>query len=599
MKSKLLGLALMATFSVTSQTHAFNAVFSEDFNSVVLGPSVNERVSTIPTFDLDERVASDPDYSPIPNAIAASLPAGWSVDNGFDAFGNIDLAFDPFAQGDPAVLDLEEGIAPPVGTVLGNAGVLNQGAPDDGVDEWEGWRVAAKDFWVEVAGDQQRSLWAGGTGNVAIADPDEYDDLGEGRGGGYFNSGLSTPLVNIPAGNNDLQLNFDYSFRAEAFDDSHDVVGSSIFEQSLNNQTAQVYVTYDGPNGGTQTVPGTLIDSDGGNGMVGDPDFRGPSPTLATPATFDMDDNLIDAGDVDGSASVLLPTIPAGAQNVQVTFGLLNAGNDWWYAVDNISILGDSSGQIFMEDFEGVTLTDSINEQIADTPAFAKVTGEKATPDTEPRPNSFTSTAPAGWTVDNSNMPASNLGDDDVGVLEFEGWNFMDLSFWNFADTQDRELFTNAEGTFAVADGDEWDDLNDPTDPPGGLMDTLMESPEFDISSVPAGELVLKFDSSWRDEDDNTAVVTVDYGSGPVEVLRWESDETSPFFHDDNPNETVVVSLDNPDGATTAKISLQYIGGNDWWWAVDNVQVGTIPEPTTFGLTMLGLLGLGVAGRRR
>ncbi|MEM8945824.1 MAG: PEP-CTERM sorting domain-containing protein [Planctomycetota bacterium] len=591
MRLKLLCTALVVASTAATQTHAFNAVFSEDFNSVTLGPSVNERVSTIAEFELATRLADDPDFSPRPDAIATSLPVGWSVDNDFDAFGNIDLAFDPFAQGDPALLDLEEGFAPPVGTVIGNAGVPSQGSFDDGVDEWEGWNVASKDFWISVD-DQQRSLWTGGTGNVAIADPDEYDDLGEGRNGGYFNSGLSTPQINIPAGNSDLLLNYNYSFRAEAFDDGHNVAGSSIFEQELNNSTAQVWVTYDGTNGGTQTVPGTLIDSDAGNGVVGDSDFRAPSATLATPATFnDLDDSLIDAGDVDGSASVLLPTIPAGASNVQVTFGLLNAGNDWWFAVDNIQVLGDVSGQIFSEDFEGVTLTDSINEQIADVPTFAKVTTEASTPDTEPRPDSFTSTAPAGWTVDNSNMPASNLGDDDVGILEFEGWNFMDLAFWNFADTQDRELFTKAEGSFAVADGDEWDDLNDPTDPPGGLMDTLLESPEIDITGILAGELVLMFDSSWRDEDDNTAVITVDYGNGPVEVLRWESDEASAFFHDDNPNETVVVSLDNPDGATSATVAFQYIGGNDWWWAVDNIQVGTIPEPTSLGLAMLAMLG--------
>ena len=593
MRLRQLSLAILATLFLAVQAKAMT-LFEENFDSVILGPSVNERMGTIPSFALETIEVGDPefpDFAPIPNAIAADLTAdtGFTVDNNFNAFGNIDFGYNPFAQGDPTILDIDEGIVPPVGLVIGNSGLRSQGDSDDGVDEWEGWNVARKDFWVEVAGDQDRSLFTKGVGNVAIADPDEYDDLGDGRADGYYNTGLSTPSIPIPAGNSDLQLRFDSSFRAESFDDAHNA-GSSLMGESLNNQTAQVWVTYDGPNGGTELLPVTK-DSDAGRGVVGDPDYRPASPTLAD---FAMTQ--------DETVAVVLPTIPVDATNVQLTFGLLNAGNDWWWAVDNIEVLGDVSGSFYLEDFEGVTLTDSINEQQSTVPEFAHVTAPEGEPDTAPRPNSFTATPPAGWTVDNSGMPFA-VANDDIGVLEFEGWNFMDLDFWNFADTQDRELFALASGAFAVADGDEWDDLNDPTDrtdpPVGGLMDTLMVSPAIDITGVGANTLVLELDSSWRDEDDNTAVITIDYGSGPVEVLRWESDDTSPFFHDDNPNEHVTIALDNPGGATEAVLRIQYIGGNDWWWAVDNIKLSVIPEPTSLGLSMLGLFGFGVIGRRR
>ena len=598
MKRHLECMAIVMAVAFATQANAFvgPALFSENFDSLTLGNSVNERISTIPTFDLSERVASDPDYSPVPNAIASSLPTNWTVYNsGFTGF-NVDLAYDPFAGGDPLVLDIEEGIAPPVGTVIGNNGLLNQGDFNNGVDEWEGWNVVDKNFWVTHAGDQQRSLWTGGVGNVAVADPDEYDDLGDGRGGGYYNSAFETPAITIPADETDLQLNFDYSFRAEAFDDGHDVPGSSILGLELNNSTAQVYVTYDGPNGSTQAVPGTLIDSDGGKGIVGDPDFRLPSATLATPATFDVNDVLIDAGDVDGSASVILPTIPAGATNVKIAFGLLNAGNDWWYAVDNIVVNGAVNAQLFSEDFETVTLTDSINEQKADVPDFALVTEPEATPDTNFLPNAFTKTTPANWNINNTNVPA--VGNDDVGVFEWEGWSFSTVDFWNTVSGQDRDLFLKGEGNIAIADGDEWDDLGDPDSI--ASMDTLLETPVIDITGVAPGTLYLKFDSSWRQENLQTAVITVDYGNGQVEVLRWESENgDAAFFKDSNLSERVSIALNNPAGATSAKISFQYVGDNNWWWAIDDVSVGVVPEPTTMGLSMLGLIGLAAVRRRK
>lgn len=607
MKRHLQFLAVMLACTMAGNASAVVfPVYTEDFSGVTLGPSVNEREG-FPIVTV--KAPADPNTSvPIAGVFSTSGPAGWSVDNNFTAFGNIDLAYDPFALSDPNVADIEEGFAPPVGTIIGNAGLLNQGDPNNGVAEWEGWTFADKDFWVEAAEDQDRSLWTGGTGTVAVVDPDEYDDLGDGRGGGYVNSGLTMP--NVAIGTNGLiGLAFDYSFRAEAFDDGHDPnAGSSLAGLELNNSTAQVYVTYKDINNQiiqTDPISGTLIDSDGGQSLT-DPnaaDFRPASPTLAT------------AGDIDGTFNGFIPLPgaggPAGATSFDITFGMLNAGNDWWYAIDNVLVQGTVDGVIIDEDFEGVTLGDSVNEQRATVPS--SVTALNNDTETTPRANSFSPTAP-GWTVDNSNTPADTLGDNNIGVVEFEGWNFMDLDFWTFVDTQDRELFTKSSGPFAVADGDEWDDLGDPTEtdipdpadpngPPlgnGGLMDTLMTSDPFSIAGVSAGELYLTFDSSWRDEDDNEAVVTIDYldGNGPQVVLNWVSDPNSVDFKDDSPNETVTIPLNNPNGATQAVLGFQYIGGNDWWWAVDNIAVGTIPEPSALCIAIAGALGLGLKRRR-
>ena len=65
-----------------------------------------------------------------------------------------------------------------------------------------------------------------------------------------------------------------------------------------------------------------------------------------------------------------------------------------------------------------------------------------------------------------------------------------------------------------------------------------------------------------------------------MRVLFWESDQASSNYHDHNQNEVVVVPLDNPDGASTLKLTFGLLdSGNDWWWAIDNlvINAGTVP----------------------
>jgi hypothetical protein len=35
---------------------------------------------------------------------------------------------------------------------------------------------------------------------------------------------------------------------------------------------------------------------------------------------------------------VLSLEAPAGAKTMVLTFGLLNAGNDWWWSIDNVEV---------------------------------------------------------------------------------------------------------------------------------------------------------------------------------------------------------------------------------------------------------------------
>ncbi|MHC4706882.1 MAG: InlB B-repeat-containing protein, partial [Planctomycetota bacterium] len=132
----------------------------------------------------------------------------------------------------------------------------------------------------------------------------------------------------------------------------------------------------------------------------------------------------------------------------------------------------------------------------------------------------------------------------------------------------------------AVADPDEWsDDERLPIPIFEDPYDTWLTTPAIDITGIEAGTLQLKFDSSWRPEfDDNyhqTANITASLDGGdPVEVLRWESDEASANFHPYATNETVVVNLDNPVDAKRVVFTFGlFDAGNDWWWAIDNLEI--------------------------
>lgn len=199
---------------------------------------------------------------------------------------------------------------PPAGWVKDDTGVpgFDQPASNNGVTEWIGWTFADKAWWVAAAGDQTRGQFANATGTVMIADADEWDDQPHpGKTAGFpanllYNARITTgaiSLANVDRGT--VRVAFDSSWRPEAFDDGANV----------NNQTAIVEAIYS--NGATADV--TRWDSDPAGTI-----FKG-----------DMQNEHI---------NVALANIPAGAQSFQLRFTLGKAANDWWWAVDNVSVTG-------------------------------------------------------------------------------------------------------------------------------------------------------------------------------------------------------------------------------------------------------------------
>lgn len=587
MKRHLTMAVLTAAVGLAGQAKAqfTTTILSENFNGLVRQTSVNERLG----LSFGTAVATDPKFDPIPSAFTHTGPAGWVVDNNYDNFNTADGIADLPNNGGTPVFDTTK--PNPPGTLLyklgqptvvvGNQGVPNAGDPANGSDEWEGWSFANKTFWSDVSGDQNRSQFTKAVGTIAVVDADEYDDLGTGLGGGYYNSGLTTAPVPTN-GLATVKLAFDSSWRAESYDDDHTVLG-----YPGNNQSAMVWATFD--NGQRDLLVDSLWDSDEGHVSSGATD---PVPGRPASPFFHADATNESVGyDV---------SVPAGATSVKFTFGYINAGNDWWWGLDNLAVSDGTNAPYWNEGFESVTLGASVNERISNTPVH--VTRASATPRTTPVPDSFTHTPPTGWNVDNSGIPAAGLGDNDVGSFDLEGWTFTTKDFWKFAGQTagDVDKFTKADGNVALADSDEYDDLNGgggKTQP----MDTVLSTNPLNIAGIAPGDLMLKLDSAWEVEGDQTAIITVDYGSGAQEVLHWDSSSSSPMFHDTNFNETVLIPLNNPAGATTATVSFKYLhAGNNWFWAFDNLAIGAgpVPEPASIMLSCVAVGGLAAVRRR-
>ncbi|MBL58169.1 MAG: hypothetical protein CMO75_00720 [Verrucomicrobiales bacterium] len=574
-------LALSYTDSAAgeqAQSRKFEVpVYFEDFDSVELGPPVDELAVDTET------------------AWTRTGPEGWVVD----------------ASGVPGNSEDH------VGYIADDDG---DDYPDnDGVTEWAGWSFADYNWWVQVAGDQSRSQFSLARNVVAVADPDEWDDKAhaDSAANGWFKTFMTTPEIDvsgIAAGT--LFANFHSSWRPE-FDSNY-------------HQEGYVLASYDG------AEPVEIL-------------------------TWVSDPGSANYHDHNQNEVVILPlSNPEGAQKLQLTFGMREAGNDWWWAIDNLvinagvvpprivtqpvgteinegegfalSVVADGGqplnyqwakdgvaidgansaefaiGQasvsdggnysvtvtneageiastvvpvavqaslgitIWSENFDGLELGPNVDEGLA---------GEQV----------WTKTPPESWVLNDEEVPGTwawqGIDDEEGypendGVTEWAGWSFADVKWWSqTAGDQQRSQFKKAVGAVLVADGDEWDD----SAREAGMQSTYLTTEEIPLDGIMENSVVLRFHSSWRPDaccgGSQKAVVEVSFDDGdPEEVLRWESDQASEFYHDHSTNETVNLSISNPAGAKVMKLTFSYIDAtNNWWWAIDNIIVAGEPQP--------------------
>ncbi|QDU58512.1 PEP-CTERM sorting domain-containing protein [Aeoliella mucimassa] len=390
----------------------------------------------------------------------------------------------------------------PAGWTIDNAPEGFTPTPDGGVTEWRGWGFADINWWDNVSG-QLRGDFTNSSSYAMIGDGDEWTDL---PGGGTMNTKITTSPINIGGYSGDLVLNFDSSWRPYA------------------SQTGTIEVSYD-------------------NGSSWDEILLFDSTSKPNDA---INENLeISLGAVGGETSM------------QLRFGYLNAGNDWWWAVDNLDVQ-DSTGSLWSEDFEGLPYGDSVDEV---NPGYTENTDVIAT------------TGQNGWVIDNSqNTYTANSANRE----DFDSWVIIDKDYWNVVPDagQNRDTqFTAANNDhIAVADGDVSEQ---------GVLNTLLVTPSIPLTSTPA--ITLSLDESWRPEGSSTAVIEVSYDGGNswAQVSSRVGDETATY--DPEISETrSAFSLVVPGGATEAMFRFGYMNSsNNWWWAIDNIEVSAVATNLT------------------
>ncbi|MER5307744.1 alkaline phosphatase family protein [Streptomyces sp. NPDC002773] len=164
----------------------------------------------------------------------------------------------------------------------------------------------------------------------------------------------------------------------------------------------------------------------------------------------------------------------------------------------------------------------------------------------------WTTTAPAGWTIDNSAMPTG-------GVTEWRGWSFATDEFWTNSDLgQSRETNVRARDVFAVADSDEWADKTHGA----GQFDSTLVSPAFAVTG--GASATVSYATNYKVDGSQTGDVYVSFDGGAPQLLQ-------SYRADRNAYEKLTVAV--PAGATTAQLRFRYTGTNSAFWTVDQVNV--------------------------
>ncbi len=317
---------------------------------------------------------------------------------------------------------------PPAGWSMNDTGVPTVGIPSRGVKEWEGWSFANKNWWVQAAGDQNRGQFTLGSGTVAVADPDEWDDRGAPVNGGsglaalgYYNALMRTPAIALgstPA--NTARLTFASSWQDECCDD-----GAS----RTNNQTAVVRASYNGGSTFSEVMKWDSI---------------GSSSTFKNDATNEQ-------------VTINLNN-PVGATSVILEFGLLNAGNDWWWAIDNVEVFAPSTLHV-----------DPATGQMTITGA-ANLAGYEIT-------SAMGSLNPTSWTA--GNLDAQNFGAPQPMTADFNNnaaVDAADYSRWRDNVGAGAAGDANGDGQTTAADYSLWTAQFGRTVSSGQSWETLIAS---------------------------------------------------------------------------------------------------------------------------
>ena len=196
--------------------------------------------------------------------------------------------------------------------------ITNENPKDLGMPEWRTWAIVDLEWWTATAEDQRRSEFTGkqndgkGIGTGAVADPDEWDDWelnGDPDALSRWNGHLITPSIKIKgAAAKSLVLTLDSSWRPE------------------DTQDGEITVSFDG--GKEEQI--LLFESVG---------IDAGAHTLVTIPTLKEKEEKINDGEQINETLEIPIDNPTGAAEMTISFGVIDAQNDWWWAIDNIKLI--------------------------------------------------------------------------------------------------------------------------------------------------------------------------------------------------------------------------------------------------------------------
>ena len=194
--------------------------------------------------------------------------------------------------------------------------ITNENPKDLGMPEWRTWAIVDLEWWTATAEDQRRSEFTSeqgnGKGNGAVADPDEWDDWdlnGDPDANSPWNSHLITPPIKIKgAAAKSLILTVDSSWRPE------------------DTQNGEITVSFDG--GKEERI--LFFQSVGVD--------AGAHTLVTIPTLGENEEKRNDGEQINETLEIPIDN-PENATEMVINFGVIDARNDWWWAIDNIQLI--------------------------------------------------------------------------------------------------------------------------------------------------------------------------------------------------------------------------------------------------------------------
>jgi MYXO-CTERM domain-containing protein len=202
----------------------------------------------------------------------------------------------------------------------------------------------------------------------------------------------------------------------------------------------------------------------------------------------------------------------------------------------------------------------------------------------------WTDVAPAGWVRDQLATPVG-------GPAEFFGWTFHDVNSWIATEgNQERGAWVGGTGTVMVADPDAYDDITNVDDM---LYNVTITTPPIPLAGIVPNSVIIGFDSSFRAEVTQIASLEVTFdGTNFTTLLTLDSNALpdGQLF-----NDPVSLPVNNGSSGDMRFRFNMLNASNDWWWAIDNINVtgDVIPEPSAAVLALAALTGFAGTRRRR